>query len=126
MYPYIPKQTNHKEWVERRLESEYEKVIASKKIGDDVAEICWTWDWKPFTGEEMHYGAYYVGVGKFYFIAKVNGRIVDTSDDINGLIVLFKGTCMYCLREKHIDQLQRYGHGLICFPIGRPYEKCPE
>ncbi len=61
---------------DRRLESEYEKLMYKEDIKGQKVEIVWSWDWQPWDKDELKNGAWFLSVGKFYLAVKINGKII--------------------------------------------------
>lgn len=61
---------------DRRLESEYEKLLSKKVIEGRNVEIVWTWEWRNWDKDEQKYGAWFLSVGAFYLAVRIDGNFV--------------------------------------------------
>jgi hypothetical protein len=124
--------SNNTEMEERFKESDMydrEKVLASERVGKNLIEIVWSFD---FSAPNRDVQQYY-SIDKFWFGVKVNDTLTMKRDELKDLMVTdMKQKCPYCEKTKDIskmtlnvkrpDMLSFW----TCKSSGRLYEKCPD
>lgn len=79
-YPYLVRDNSE---VEKRFTEGYnrERILAWEYFGEDKVEIVWSFDFgKPYPD-----GQHWYWVDKFWFAVRVNGEIINKSDNISKL-----------------------------------------